>query len=150
MFVWLSCLTSVTSVEIDFQCEIFDEFFLVRSESLRHECRPCANSSKTLVLSCTVQNLTCSQEFQPRVPTSSVQLHVSPATAVSNATRCLCPFQLWQVVQGTRRRLHHHHFLVLRSLVVSIHCVCVERLHTHLQCQEVCHTTRRVRRTRRK
>ena len=54
-----------------------------------------------MVLSCTAQNLTCSQEFQPRVPPSSVQLHVTPATAISNATRCLCPFQLWQVVQGT-------------------------------------------------
>ena len=108
------------------------------------------NPSKTGVLSCTAQNRTCSQEFQPRVPPSSVQLHVSPATAVSNATRCLCPFQLWQVVQGTPAQVPLHHFFVLRIVVVSVNCVCLERFPAHLQCQEVYHTTRRMCRSRRK
>ena len=114
MFVRLSCLTSVISLAVDSQCQIFDS--VIHEQFQRNHSLP--NSSKTVVLPCTAQNLTCSQEFQPRVPPSSVQLHVSPATAISNATRCLCPFQRWQLVQGTPAQVPPP---LLRALVCQLH-----------------------------
>ena len=72
-----------------------------------------------------------SHVFPPRF----VQLHVSPATDVSQTTRCLCPFHLLQVVQGSLAKLQHC-FFVLRAWKRSIHCVCFERLQAHFRCQE--------------
>ena len=56
---------------------------------------------KLVVLSCTAQNLTCSQEFQRGVPPCSDKLRVSLAADAAVATLCPCPFQLWHVVPGT-------------------------------------------------
>ena len=74
--------------------------------------RVALHSSKTVALSCTAQNLTCSQEFRPRVPPSSDLLHASRAADVVVATQCLCPF-FGEAFEVLRRRLHHHPFRAL-------------------------------------
>ena len=48
--------------------------------------RVALHSSETVALSCTAQNLTCSQEFRPHAPPSSDPLHVSRAVDVVVAT----------------------------------------------------------------
>ena len=92
------------SCEVDLQCQIFDEFFTSagsRSTKNVFYVQFQRNSSKTGVLSCTAQNLICSQEFQPRVPPSSDPLRVSLTADAATASQHPCSFQLWQDVQGT-------------------------------------------------
>ena len=98
-----SLLASVTSLKFDLSRQIFDELFASTVGHVVHVQSPCnlSQCSKTVVLSCTTQNVACSQEIWPSVPTiSDLPLVFRPVDIVI-VTQCLCLFQQWRSVRGT-------------------------------------------------
>ena len=108
--------------------------------------RVALRSSKTVALSCTAQNLTWPQEFQSRVR-PALTCCTPPGQLTSWSPHSVCVSSSFgEAFEVLRRRLHHH-LLVIWSLVVRVHSVCLQRFQAHLQCQEVHHATSRMRRS---